>query len=58
MIRSALKVVIDGCMMRGLAFPPQTLDQFACRRQILDEFDTQPGEQRALRNGPLEFPIW
>jgi len=35
--------------MRRLAFPPETLNQFAGRWYILDEIGTEPSPQRALR---------
>ena len=43
--------------MSRLAFPPQTLNQFARRRQILYEIDAKPREQRAFRHRAFEFSV-
>jgi hypothetical protein len=43
--------------MSRLAFPPEPLNQFARRWQILYEIDAKPREQHAFRHRAFEFSI-
>jgi hypothetical protein len=42
-------------VVRDLAFPPETLNQFDSRRQVFDKIDAKPCKQDAFLHFPFEF---